>query len=248
MNERNPAAQRALAGGEIHLWRLRPEPDADLARYLRMLGAEERDRAARFRFPHLRHNFTSDHGRMRRILSAYAGIAPEDLVFQANEYGKPELANREAADLPGRLRFNLSHTEGMTLLALCIDSDLGVDVEAVRPMSDLELIARSHFSASEIAALEAVDASERQQAFFRCWTRKEAFLKAHGSGLSIPLDSFAVSLADEETPTLLECRWGPGENQRWSLFSLDPGKEFIGAVAVGRGDWRIHWFDWEESQ
>jgi 4'-phosphopantetheinyl transferase len=207
-----------------------------------LLGLGERDRAARFRFPHLTHNFTVDHARMRLILGAYIGLAPEDLTFGVNEFGKPELSNIQ--NLPGRLRFNLSHTEGLTLLALCLNADLGVDVEAVRPISDLELIAQSHFSPREIIALEAFDPPQRQEAFFRCWTRKEAFLKAHGRGLSIPLDSFAVSLANEETSALLQCRWEPDEIRRWSMFSLDLGKGFIGALAIQSGDWRIRWFDW----
>jgi len=241
----HPAARRRLAKGEIHIWRLNPEPGADLDYYLRLLSPEERERAARFRFPQLTHNFVVDHGRMRLILGEYAGVAPENLVFTANEFGKPDVANPEAADLPGRLRFNLSHTNGLALLAVCLDADLGVDVEAMRPMVDLELIAQSHFSPREVAALGAVASSEKQRAFFRCWTRKEAFLKAHGKGLSIPLDSFAVSLAEEEKPALLECRWDPQETERWSSFSLDVGPDFSGALAIRRGNWRISLFEWE---
>ncbi|MBV8114245.1 MAG: 4'-phosphopantetheinyl transferase superfamily protein [Silvibacterium sp.] len=226
---------------------MKPEPDAELEPYSRLLGAEERDRAARFRFPHLTHRFIVDHGRVRLILGACSEIAPEDIAFAVNEYGKPELANPGATG-PGRLRFNLSHTEGLTLLALCLDADLGVDVEAVRAMNDLELIAESHFSSREIAALRAVDPVDRERAFFRCWTRKEAFLKAHGRGLSIPLDSFAVSLAAEALPALLECRWDPEEIQRWSLLSLDPGPNFVSALAIRLGDWRICWLDWANTR
>lgn len=209
-----------------------------------MLGQEEQARALRFRFPHLTHDFVVDHGRMRLILGAYAGIAPDGLVFIVNEFGKPELVDAQAVGPHGRLRFNLSHTKGLTLLAVCLDSDLGVDVEAVRSMSDFEDIAESHFSRREIASLRAVDPSDRQRAFFRCWTRKEALLKAHGRGLSIPLDSFAVSLTAEERPALLEYREGPEETSRWSLFSLDLGREFVAALAIKRADWQIRLLDW----
>ena len=167
-------------------------------------------------------------------------------MFAFNEFGKPEVANPEAADLPGRLRFNLSHTNGLALLAVCLDADLGIDVEAVRAVSDLELIAQSHFSAREVTAFNGFDSAARQRAFFRCWTRKEAFLKAHGKGLSIPLDSFAVSLDEEERPALLECRWDPEETGQWSLFSFDL-EDFIGALAVRHGDWRISWLDEEDK-
>lgn len=244
IDAQNPDQGLRLPKGEVHIWKLRPEPEADLAEYSRLLGSAERERAARFRVAHLRHNFVVDHARMRLILGVYAGLAPEELVFAVNKFGKPELANPIGAGQQERLRFNLSHTEGLTLLAVCLDANLGVDVEAVRSMSDLEEIVRSHFSPLEIAALRAVELAERQKAFFRCWTRKEAFLKAHGRGLSIPLDSFAVSIADEDSPALLECSWNPEEFGRWALFSLAPGPEFAGALAIQRGDWRIRWFDW----
>lgn len=239
-----PEQDLRLPKGEVHIWKLRPEPEADLADYSRLLGSGERERAGRFRVVLLRHNFVVDHGRMRLILGVYAGLAPEALVFAVNKFGKPELVDAGATGPRGHLRFNLSHTEGLTLLAVCLDADLGVDVEAVRSMSDLEEIARSHFSTLENAALRAVEPDERQKAFFRCWTRKEAFLKAHGRGLSIPLDSFAVSIADEDFPVLLECSWNPEEIGRWAIFSLAPGPEFAGALAIQRGAWRIRWFDW----
>ena len=224
---------------EVHIWRLEPEPLVDLSGYSDLLSGDEQQRAARFRFPHLTRNFIVDHGRMRLILGAYAGVAPRDLIFTFNEFGKPELA-----DVSASLRFNLSHTNGLSLLALCLDSPVGIDVEAVRPMNDWSDIAQSHFSQSEIAALQETAEADRQNAFFRCWTRKEAFLKAHGRGLSIPLDSFAVSLDREETPSLLECKWDPEETRRWSFVSLDLGAQFAGALAVRGKDWSVRHFDW----
>jgi 4'-phosphopantetheinyl transferase len=111
-------------------------------------------------------------------------------------------------------------------------------------MDDWQEIARSHFALREIAALHGFDESDRQNAFFRCWTRKEAFLKANGRGLSMPLDSFTVSLAPEEFPALLDCAWAPQEISRWSLVSLDLGPEFAGALAIQCGEWKIRFFDW----
>ena len=224
---------------EVHIWRLEPEPLVDLARYSDLLSKDEQQRAARFRFPDLTRNFIVDHGRMRLILGAYAGLAPRDLVFTFNEFGKPELENE-----PASLRFNLSHTKGLSLLALCLHSPIGIDAEAVRPMDDWSGIAQSHFSQSEISALNETAESDRQNAFFRCWTRKEAFLKAHGRGLSIPLDSFAVSLDREGAPALLECKWDQEETKRWSFFSLELGAHFAGALAVRGHGWRVRHFDW----
>jgi 4'-phosphopantetheinyl transferase len=237
--EYNPAAGRRLEKSEVHIWRLDPEPDADLTRYLRILSSEERDRAARFRFPHLTHNFITDHGRLRLILGAYAQIDPEDLRFAVNEFGKPEIANGFVS-----LRFNLSHTQRLSLVAVCREAAIGIDVEACRPMPDLEEIAKSHFSRREIAALQETIEPDRQNAFFRCWTRKEAFIKAQGRGLSIPLDSFAVSLGPEAFPAILECAWDPEEPARWQLFSLPLDEGFMGALAITRGEWTITAFPW----
>ena len=228
-----------LGANEVHIWRLEPEPLVDLSGYSALLSSDEQQRAARFRFPYLTRNFIVDHGRMRLLLSAYTGVAPRDLAFTFNEFGKPELANN-----PASLRFNLSHTNELSLLALCPDSPVGIDVEAVRPMDDWRDIAQSHFSQSEISALQGTAESDQQNAFFRCWTRKEAFIKAHGRGLSIPLDSFAVSLAREETPALLECKWDPEETKRWQFVSLDLGARFAGALAVRGKDRTVRHFDW----
>lgn len=228
-----------LEDSEVHIWRLEPEPLVDLSRYSDLLSSDEQQRAARFRFAHLTRNFIVDHGRMRLILGAYAEVAPRDLVFTFNEFGKPELANDSAS-----LRFNLSHTNGLSLLAVCRDSPVGIDVEAVRRMNDWRDIAQSHFSQSEIAELQGTTEFDQQNAFFRCWTRKEAFLKAHGRGLSIPLDSFAVSLDREGTPALLECNWDPEETKRWSFVSLDLGVQFAGALAVEGMNWKVREFNW----
>jgi len=232
-----------LERDEVHIWRLEPELTADLSCYSALLSREERERAARFRFAHLTHNFIVDHARMRLLLGAYTGLDPQTLFYVVNEFGKPELANHDAS-----LRFNLSHTEGLSLLVICLDTPVGVDVEAVRSMDDWRDVARSHFSRSEVDALQLVAESDQQHAFFRCWTRKEAFIKAHGRGLSMPLDSFAVSLGRESEPALLECTWDPEETKCWSLVSLDVAEKFVGALAVRGRHWKIRYFDWARDR
>jgi len=214
-------------------------PAADPARYSRLLSCQEQDRAARFHSPHLRRNYIVDHARLRLILNAYTQSTPADLIFAINKFGKPEIA---APASP--LRFNLSHTEGISLLAVCRHSPVGIDVEAVRPINDWREVAEYHFAPPEITALLDTPEADRQNAFFRCWTRKEALLKANGRGFSIALDSFVVSLAREEFPRLLECAWDHEEIERWSLYSLDLGPQFIGALAISPGKWKIRSFDW----
>jgi 4'-phosphopantetheinyl transferase len=231
-----------LAEGEVHIWSLRPEPSIELSPYVKILSSNEQDRARRFRFPHLTRNFIVDHGRLRLLLGAYAQSRPEDLVFTENDFGKPVLTS------PGLtnhgLHFNLSHTRGLTLLAVCLDSEVGIDVEAVRTMEDWQSIAQSHFSLKENAALHNTVESDRLNGFFRCWTRKEAFLKANGLGLSKPLDSFAVSVATEEFPELLSCEWDARETSRWRLVSLALEPGFMGALAIQRREWKISSFNW----
>jgi 4'-phosphopantetheinyl transferase len=229
-----------LERGEVHVWKLGHEETAtDLDCYICLLSSDEKGRASRFHFQHLAENFITDHGRLRLILGAYTQSCPETLVFAVNQFGKPQLAFPDCS-----LRFNLSHTTGLTLLAVCLDAELGIDVEAVRPIDDWREIARSHFSAQENDALHATTESDQQNAFFRCWTRKEALIKACGQGLSLPLDTFTVSLSPEQFPPLLWCAWDQQEVSRWALVSLGLGSEFVGALAIPNREWKIRQFDY----
>ncbi len=236
------APMPSLAQGEVHIWRLRSEPFVELSPYMQILSNKEQDRARSFRFPDLTRNFIVDHARLRLLLGAYTQCRPKDLVFTENDFGKPVLTNPGLANR--NLHFNLSHTRGLSLLAVCLDSEVGIDVEAVRTMDDWQGIAQSHFSQKENAALRNTTESDRQNAFYRCWTRKEAFLKANGLGLSKPLDSFAVSLDPDEFPELLSCEWDSREILRWRLVSLALGLGFIGALAIQRREWKISSFNW----
>jgi 4'-phosphopantetheinyl transferase len=235
-----------LAAGEVHLWKLEPLTGLQPSSWLSLLDAEEQARASRFRFPHLTHSFVADHARQRLLLGHYTQTAPAAIRYQQNNYGKPSFASPET-NVVTPVHFNLSHTEGMTLLAVCLDHELGVDVEALRPMDDWEEIAATHFSAAENAELRSFDAADRSHAFFRCWTRKEAFLKASGEGLSKPLDAFSISIARTSDPSFLACEWNPEETKRWILKSLSLGEGFTGALALqhrnGAEPWKIVVFD-----
>lgn len=227
-----------LAAGEVHLWKLEPVTSLQPEHWRSLLDEEEQARAARFRFAHLTQSFIADHARLRILLGHYLAASPKALRFTKNAYGKPALVHPET-----NLRFNLSHTAGLSLLAVCLDHELGVDVEAIRPMEDWEAIAASHFSAAENAEMRSFAASESNDAFFRCWTRKEAFLKASGEGLSKPLGGFSISVARTTYPRLLSCDWNPAEAARWTLVSLDLGTAFAGALALhhrnGEAPWKL---------
>ncbi len=212
-----------LGPGELHVWAvpLNGEPEA----FTGLLSPAERQRLDRFRFADHRRRFQIGHGSLRWILAGYLGTTPETIEFSQGPRGKPYLAQ------PGPF-FNLSHSGKLAMVAVA-GSEVGVDVEKVRRLDSLTPIARRHFSAREFAALDALDGAARELAFYRCWTRKEAYIKALGEGLSMSLDSFEVSLGEQ--PRFEACHDGE-DPTRWSLIDVSPGHEFVGAAALrGQG-------------
>ncbi len=216
-----------LADGEVHLWRasLAQTPGA-LERFHTTLAPDEAAKAARYHFQRDRDHYIAARGVLRRLLGLYLARPPETLRFAYGAYGKPALAG--AHDL----QFNLSHSHGLALYAFARGRDLGVDLEHLRADLAGEEIAARFFSAREVHMLGAVPAELRTRAFFNCWTRKEAYIKARGEGLSHPLDAFDVSLAPGEPAALLGTRGDPQELTRWTLHALDAGENYAAALAV----------------
>lgn len=227
---------------EVHVWRaeLGLEPAA-LQRLHETLSADEQARAERFYAAIHRTRYTAGRGIMRAILSQYLGIPPGDLTFCTNAHGKPSL-------LPGTetedLRFNLSHSEGLALFAFAVGRDVGVDLEHLRPFENDDRFAERFFAPQEVTALRALPVSAQAEAFFHCWTRKEAYIKGRGRGLSIKLSSFAVSLAPGQLSNLPVTSVDDPEAGRWSLRALDPGWGYVGAVAAEGEDWTPVLWQW----
>jgi 4'-phosphopantetheinyl transferase len=169
-----------------------------LERLSEMLSPEERARADRFHFRRDRDRFVVRHGMLRSILGAYLHLDPRDLRFSLNQHGKPALT-----DTGGGLSFSLSHSNALAVYAIGPGPRLGVDVELLRPMPAQRDVAECFFSSREVAALRSLPAPLQSVAFFTCWTRKEAYVKATGEGLTCPLDQFDVSLAPDEPAALL---------------------------------------------
>jgi 4'-phosphopantetheinyl transferase len=236
-------APPALPPGEVHVWRfsLRLPPSA-LAAVERHLAPAERERAARFRFAEHRSAFVAGRGVQREILGRYTGVEPGAVAYRESPHGKLYLAG--AAARTG-VRFNLSNSGDLALLALAEQRELGVDLEQLRPMSDAMDVARRFFSAPENEVFAALDESIREMAFFRCWTRKEAYIKAVGEGLSMPLDRFDVAFAPGEEACLLATRGDPEEAGRWTLVGLEPGPGYVGALAVEGAGWTLRRYAWE---
>lgn len=229
-----PPADLTLSYGEVHVWRAAlGVPTARLHSLERILCEEEVHRACGFRLARDRRCYIATRGTLRLLVGRYLEIDPAEVRFVYGEHGKPALAARAGE---GRLCFNVAHSGDLALLSFARDREVGVDLEQVRPIPQMEQIAKHFFSAREVAALQRVDASQRVEAFYACWTRKEAYIKARGAGLALRLDSFSVSLAPGEPARLREASPSPardgGECERWSFWALVPAPGYAGAVAV----------------
>jgi 4'-phosphopantetheinyl transferase len=213
---------------QVHVWAWSLDrPQEDPGREVALLDPGELARFGRFHFDRDRFRFAWAHGKMRRILGSYLQQPAESLRFVTNAFDKPELSAVETA-LP--LRFNLSHTQGIAVLALSLDLELGVDVEAIRPIE--REIAKSYFSVAEVKELDEMQGDAWLGGFYRCWTRKEAILKAEGAGLSLPLDGFDVSLGPNAPAELLCARPPLKFRHPWQLHDLCPAPSTAAALAT----------------
>jgi 4'-phosphopantetheinyl transferase len=214
-----------LEEGLVEVWRVELDVDGDeVARQRALLSDDERARADRFVVERPRRQLTVTRGVLRRLLGAWLDRDPRRLRFAQGADGKPFLAE-------GGVAFNVSHSHGRALIALALEGELGVDLERIRPDVRHERIAERFFSVPERETLAALPAVQKAAAFFRCWTRKEAWLKAKGTGLRLPLAGFDVTLRPGEPARLLATRFDEDEATRWSLADLDAGEGFAAALA-----------------
>lgn len=237
----SPPANVSIAPEEVHVWRIVLQQPAELRReLLPLLSEEERARMARFQFERLQQSFLVSHGALRHILAQYAGLAPTQLTFAYSLFGKPALAPESD------LRFNLSHSENLALVAVTQGHELGVDIECVRAVPKFEQIAARNFSPREFELLCALAPEEKLGAFFNCWTRKEAVVKAFGRGLNMPLDQFEVAFASFAKARLLSLRGCAEAAAHWSLFALHPAHGYAAALAVHGAVTKLSCWNWRE--
>lgn len=201
------------------------EPRSETDKLRATLTGDELARAARLFDASHQRRFISARGRMRQILASYTGCNPAELAFDVMPGGKPMLCAPHAG-----LHFNLSHSGSRAALGVCRTAALGIDIEAIREVRDG--LARRFFAAGEIAELEALARDQQEVAFFQCWTRKEAFLKATGEGIVRGLDSFEVSLGPNEPARINSIDGDEDVARAWCLFEFDPGPGMLGAVAL----------------
>lgn len=240
-----PPEHLALDADDVHVWRAsRVVEEAALGALRATLSPDERQRADRFHFQRDRRDYVSARGMLRDILGRYLDVRPEHVRFAYSSHGKPS----PSADMDaGWLHFNVSHSRGIALCAVARGRDVGVDIEHIREDIESAEIAARFFSRDEQSALARLPSGRRLAAFFDCWTRKEAFIKALGDGLSHPLESFTVSLAPGRS-ALVHRTDGSGTPARWSLVALAPGHGFAGALAMSGAVRAVHCWQWEERQ
>ncbi|HYO55364.1 4'-phosphopantetheinyl transferase family protein [Archangium sp.] len=228
-----PEPPLSLRPDEVHLWVVEPERVSDprlLAAYQEVISAEERARHVRFRFEKHRLQFLVSHALVRVTLSRYAPVQPHAWRFSVNEYGRPEIVG----DTLPRLRFNLSHTDGMAVCAVALDVDVGADVEhSGRPGQTVE-VADSFFAPSEVKALRALPVERQRERFFDYWTLKESYIKARGAGLSLPLDQFTFHLEPGRPPGISFDPRLVDDPETWQFVQVRLGAEHPAAVAVRR--------------
>jgi 4'-phosphopantetheinyl transferase len=240
---RLPPPTLQLDRDEVHIWRAFLDLPATTIRQLSgALSPDEQDRGNRFHFERDRLRFIAARGLLRTILSRYlAPTGPDQLRFSYGAYGKPTLI-QSAGDKS--LHFSVSHSNGLALYGITYDREIGIDLEYLRSDMATETIAERFFASSEVAALRALSNEFQTEAFFNCWTRKEAYIKARGEGLSFPLHQFEVSLVPGEPAVLVRTQGDEGEASRWSMQALSPGPGYVAAVTVQGHDWQLKTWQW----
>ena len=231
-----------LPSDQVDIWRIYLDLSTEPAKSIESkLSADEIHRAARFVYPQDRRRFILAHGHMRGLLARYLDCQPDQLNFSTNQYGKPEL-------LDHTLEFNLSHSGDFALLAASRAHRVGIDVERVRQDMQFEDLAKRFFSEREYSELMDLPPDQRITGFFRYWTLKEAYIKAHGLGLSLSLDSFDIALTSNKGPVLRATRPNSKEASRWTLSSFEVDAEYTGAVAVQGGNSEIRYWNWGATE
>jgi 4'-phosphopantetheinyl transferase len=229
---RKPDPFISLSGPEVDIWSAKLDLSLmQMQNLMGILSAHEKKRSQQLRFDRDKLRYVFSHGILRWILSKYVDESADQIEIVIGPQGKPSLVQQEKK-YP--IHFNLSHSHETVLCAITAVGEIGVDVEKIREVPDLEKIVRQFFSTRERAAFKEIPSSQRKQAFFRCWTRKEALIKAMGGGLSLPLDQFDVSILPDPAAALLDIHWDSRKMQHWLLsdISLDVGHAAALAINI----------------
>lgn len=229
-----------LEKNEVHIWRANLElPEEKINQLFNLLNKDEQERAQRFHFARDRARFIAARGMLRKLLGQYVAISPEQLQFNYNQYGKPNLIQKP------EIQFNLSHAHNQALIAVTLASAVGVDIEYCDREVDIDGISKRFFSANECQVIQSLTDVKKRQVFFTAWVRKEAFLKALGMGLSYSLDKVEVSLLPEQPARIIALHDKEQKLEDWSLFNLTISEDYQAALVVKGNNqtiktWQFH--------
>ena len=243
MSRKNQLTDLPLRDYEIHAWLACLEKSPYLIQKLATtLSSEEHKRAYRYRFEKDKIHFILSHGILRTLIGHYISKPADQLEFVREDHGKPRLRNEFGKQ---SIHFNFSRSGTIALYAFTRDQEIGVDVEKIRNVSDMELIVQHYFSKREKSEFFTLPECEKKTAFFNCWTRKEAYIKAIGTGLSHPLDEFDVSLNPREPPKLLGIKGDSEVVSQWEIFGFTPSSGYVAAIAIKNRRYKLKFWKWK---
>jgi 4'-phosphopantetheinyl transferase len=231
-----------LKDNEVHLWIASLVLNSKIIHKLRStLSTDEIERADRFHFQKNRHSFIAGRGILRSILAHYLENKPREIGFIYNTHGKPSIANMPVG---AGINFNLSHSHGLAVYAFTGRRRIGIDIERMRSNLSFEKIANRFFTSAEFEKLSALAHDEFIQGFFYLWTQKEAYIKARGKGLSIPLNQFGITISTDKTARINEIGRNRDEECIWSFYTLTPAPGYVGTLAAEGKNPRIKYWTW----
>ncbi len=236
----------SLLHGQVHIW----QADLDLKSDHRdilwwpLLSEREKSRAVRFHFELDRNRYIVAHGTLRQLLGRYLNIQAQKVHFKYGDYGKPEL---DAVHADNEITFNMSHSNGIALYAFARRSLIGVDIERIKEVPDMDAVAGQFFSAKETDNFNKLGQAEKIRAFYRCWTVKEAFVKAIGHGLHFPMDSIDVCIDPDKSARLIQVGGDAKEASQWWIQELKFGNGMAAAFAARGGPFQVHYAQWPPS-
>ncbi len=216
----------ALSGRDVHVWTLRiGVSDAVAARFEPFLTPDEKRRAERLRFCHLYRSFVTTRGFLRCLLGHYLGLHPANISFKYGLKGKPAVASSAG------IEFNATHSSGLAVFVFTLDCQIGIDLEQIHPVTEMQHVADCFFCPEEAGEIRSLPPRERQRGFFSCWTRKEAYIKATGDGLSAPLNEFRVALQPNEPVRFIHLSHDTSDAAAWMLHDLGLAPGYAAAMA-----------------
>lgn len=237
-----PWTSLILSSNDVHLWRAKlDQSDECIKQLAQMLSEEEQRKTERFHSDKDRKRFIVTRGVLRTILSRYLDVEPNRLRLGYRSHGKPYLVEKSSGE---EICFNLSHSHSLSLYAFTRSRQIGVDIEYIRPIPEADQIVARFFSLNEHSMWQQLSKDQKQEAFINCWTRKEAYIKARGEGLSLPLDQFDVSFDPGKRAALLITSGASDESSRWLLRAIQPGPGYVAALVVEGYDWQLKCLEW----